>query len=140
MRSMNQHFTQEFFKKYLNIPYKELDCFELVKRFYSQEFSVEISNDFYPTPKNKKIDEIIDIRDNYNNLVKEQKKKFKKVDTPSYGDIVLIRSWGIPAHVGIYIDEGKFLHTQEKTGSVIEKVSLWNKRILGYYSYDKTKT
>lgn len=39
-------------------------------------------------------------------------------------------------HVGVYIGEGKFLHTREKTGVVIEltRSPAWNRRIEGFYT------
>ena len=39
-------------------------------------------------------------------------------------------------HVGVYIGGGRFLHTREKTGVVIERVDsmYWKHRIEGFYS------
>ena len=39
-------------------------------------------------------------------------------------------------HIGVYIGEGKFIHTREKTGAVIELVEspAWKRRIEGYYT------
>ena len=39
-------------------------------------------------------------------------------------------------HVGIYIGDGKFIHTREKAGAVIERLDApaWRHRIEGFYS------
>ena len=39
-------------------------------------------------------------------------------------------------HIGVYIGDGKFLHTREKTGVVIEHIRspAWRKRIEGFYT------
>ena len=40
-------------------------------------------------------------------------------------------------HVGIYLGDGKFIHTREKAGAVIERLDApaWRHRIEGFYSY-----
>ena len=44
---------------------------------------------------------------------------------------------GVVNHVGAYIGNGKFIHTRENTGVLIENVysPLWQKRIEGAYRY-----
>lgn len=39
-------------------------------------------------------------------------------------------------HVGVYIGSGKFIHTREKAGAVIERVDapVWRHRLEGYYT------
>jgi cell wall-associated NlpC family hydrolase len=39
-------------------------------------------------------------------------------------------------HVGVYIGGGRFLHTREKTGAVIERIDApqWRHRIEGFYT------
>lgn len=39
-------------------------------------------------------------------------------------------------HVGVYVGDGKFLHTREKTGVVLERVDApyWRRRIEGFYT------
>ena len=43
-------------------------------------------------------------------------------------------------HVGIYIGDGRFLHTREKAGAVIESLEspVWRHRIWGFYSPCRT--
>ena len=46
------------------------------------------------------------------------------------GDLVFFKSDAKARHVGIYIEDGKFLHTSKKTGVTISKLS-------NYYWKDK---
>jgi len=59
------------------------------------------------------------------------------VETPGPGDIVVLEYPypGWCSHFGIVIGEDRFLHTREKTGALIERLSsiVWKKRIAGIY-------
>lgn len=63
-----------------------------------------------------------------------QRHELPNVPTPA---VVAIR-FNAPSvnHVGVHIGEGKFLHTREKTGVVIELVAspAWRRRIEGFYT------
>ena len=56
-------------------------------------------------------------------------------DLPVPSVIALRVSAPMVNHVGIYIGDGKFLHTREKAGAVIEKIDspIWRHRIEGFY-------
>ena len=45
-------------------------------------------------------------------------------------------------HVGIYIGNGKFIHTREKSGAVIENLDspIWRHRLEGLYAYKFSDT
>lgn len=129
--------TMESFKYYLGLTYSAYDCYDLLKLFYSREFGIELISKDYLSPKAVDLDTVIKCRNSYTHLVDTQKESFKKVDSPQYGDVLLFTSWGIPAHVGIYIDRDYFLHTQKRSGACVERITTWKKRLLGYYRYDK---
>lgn len=59
--------------------------------------------------------------------------EYENVEIPRFGDIVLINIYGVPTHVGIYLDNENILHTTETTGTVVDKMSRWRSRIVGYY-------
>ena len=44
---------------------------------------------------------------------------------------------GIVNHTGVYIGNGKFIHTREKIGVCIDSINsiAWNKQIVGIYEY-----
>lgn len=139
MKNTNQTHILESFSNYLDIPYMAYDCFELVRLFYERELGITLESSEYLSPKFLSLNESFKKSELYNILIEEQKGCFKKVNAPQCGDIALFNSWGIPAHVGIYINNTFFLHTQKRTGSCVERFSTWKKRLLGFYRYDKTK-
>lgn len=135
---MSRRHTQESFKKYIGLDYCKYDCFELVKHFYLHEFNIKIESQPYFSPKSMPLNEVVVNKESFQSLVDEQKNLFKKVGAPQYGDLLLFNSWGIPAHVGLYINSSHFLHTQKRTNACMERFGNWEKRFLGYYRYDKT--
>jgi cell wall-associated NlpC family hydrolase len=62
---------------------------------------------------------------------------FEKTDNPKFGDLILISFLGITSHIGIYIDKNNFLHTTDKTNSVLDKVSKWERMFDSYYKVKK---
>ena len=67
--------------------------------------------------------------------IKEKRHKFKQVDNPKHGDIILINLMGRPIHIGVALDNKTMIHTIKSSGVVIEDFSgvKWNKRIEGFY-------
>lgn len=110
----------------IGLPYEAFDCYDLVKMFYRKFMSVELEDLLYRDTK--------DLHE-MTQVVTIGKGSFVSVEEPEYGDVVLLRVWGMPAHVGIYLSSTELLHTQEKSGSVIERLSKWKKRIEGYYRW-----
>jgi cell wall-associated NlpC family hydrolase len=56
------------------------------------------------------------------------------------GDILLIKLKKYACHVGICISPDRFIHSWEDTnGATIEKVSFWQKKIVGLYKYNEEK-
>lgn len=66
---------------------------------------------------------------------KHKSKYWKKTEiVPNATLIFNIKGYG--AHVGYVISPSRFIHTWEATGGVLtERLSLWEKRILGAYQY-----
>lgn len=112
---------------YLAIPYEQKNCYQLVRYFYSREFHVELIN----------MDEIKD--DAYRVIHKEiikQSNNFIMTKEPKYGTLVLMNNadhHSIINHIGIYLGEGKILHTSKKTGCVISNSDFCN--IKGYANH-----
>lgn len=123
-RDMAQQIIQESLTNLIGLPYAAYDCYELVKFFYLKIFDYELQDYQYINPNDKKeISYLIDIK----------KQSYKKITRPEFGDIILLRLDGLPAHLGIYIDKARFLHTTEKTGSCIDNLKTWKHKIIGYY-------
>ena len=54
------------------------------------------------------------------------------------GAVFLFRIRKLAAHVGVMVSRTQFIHTWEKSGGVcIERISEWEKRIVGVYRYAK---
>lgn len=119
---------QENFRDYSNlvgIPYSELDCYGLAKKFYKEVLGEDLKSYYDSTPK-----ELSERKD----LVYTAKSDFVQVELPEFGDIVLIKIDGVESHIAIFVGEGKILHSLKTAGySVIERASRWATRITGFY-------
>ena len=52
------------------------------------------------------------------------------------GAVILFRIERVLCHVGMVVDEFRFIHTWEKSGGVcLERIEDWEHRIEGYYEY-----
>lgn len=52
------------------------------------------------------------------------------------GCAMLLKLKGYGGHVGFLLDDGKFIHSiEQSSGVVIERVSTWRERIIGFYKY-----
>ena len=109
--------------KYVGIEYSEMNCWELTRLFYKDVFDIELKN-IISDPKDRKATE---------NLIYSTKGEFKKIESPEFGDIILIKIRGIESHIAVYLGEGLMLHTSETTGSVIDRIDRWGKTITGYF-------
>lgn len=119
--------TLDSFHDLVGISYNDLDCYELTQKFYSKVFNkdLDILYDIRPDEKKTKT------------LFEKQKSSFDKVTIPQFGDIIVFNVATLPCHIGIYINNRLFLHTRKHTGSVLERLAQWNKRIEGYYRWQK---
>ena len=63
--------------------------------------------------------------------------EWMRVERPQPLDVVVFNLAGKPAHVGVCIGRGRFLHVEEGERSRIEHLSssLWCSRIEGFYRY-----
>jgi cell wall-associated NlpC family hydrolase len=110
--------------KLIGTPYEVLDCWGIAKEFYRIAFGVELKAYYDGTPQPRDIAE---------NLIYSNKGEFEKVVTPQYGDLIIIRLFGVESHVAVYLDGGRILHTSKNNGCYIDRLSKWNHLISGYY-------
>lgn len=124
------------YDKYVGIPYLEngrtesgIDCWGLARLFYKQEFNIELPS--YDTEYMGSYDPKVSKAINY------YKDNWTKTSAPKLGDLCLFNILGEPTHVGLYLENSKFLHARDGHSSVIEslKSSAWNRRLEGIYSY-----
>jgi len=122
------------YKHLIGTPYDKKDCWGIVVEFYRLVYGIELKH-YY--------DEVPQSRDIANNLIYHNKGDFKKVSEPMFGDIVLIKLFGIESHIAVYLGDGLILHTSKNTGCVIDRLSKWEKVVTGYFRVednDKTTT
>jgi len=65
----------------------------------------------------------------------EREKLWQQVDTPQPGDGVLMRAGRHDSHVGVFLGQGRMLHSEGPDPSVIDRIGdmRWRNRISGFY-------
>lgn len=113
-------------RKYIGRDYKSYNCFDLVKEFYKDQFNLDLANYWEGRVPN---------RDQVESLIVSNKGDFVKVDVPRFGDIVVLRLYGLECHMGVVVDASKFLHSVRNAGSLIDRTERYSKLIAGYYRH-----
>jgi len=121
----------------LGIPYSEYDCWGICKKFYSEVLGIDLLAWFdYENNTHEVGSKKWAVASNY--FIQDYRNFFTKVRTPEFGDLVLLKLYGIPAHIGVFIGDGKFLHTSINNGSHIDRLSRWGELVEGFYRYAKS--
>jgi cell wall-associated NlpC family hydrolase len=110
---------------YIGRNYEQVNCWDLVREFYLKEFGIELrqyyGKDLTSTEQQS--------------LILSNRGSFTKVADPQFGDLMLLKLYGIECHIGIFIGEGKFLHSIKTTGSVLDSLDRYKHLISGYYRH-----
>ncbi len=115
-------------RKYIGRSYEDYNCFDLVKDFYRDQFNLDLQHYF----EGGQVPDRKDVA----SLIVTNKGDFIKVEgIPRFGDLVIIRLYGIECHIGVVIEGGKFLHSARGIGSMIDRLERYNKMIAGYYRH-----
>lgn len=117
--------------KYIGRPYETYNCFDLVREFYLDHYQLNLSNYWEGTT--------IPSRQEISSLVVSNKGDFVFTTLPSFGDIVVIKLYGIECHIGIVLDKGKFIHSIRGAGSCIESLEKYRRMVAGYYTHRRNK-
>jgi len=127
------------FSKYIGIPFKDkgrtingLDCWGLLCLIFKEQFNIEIPTflDEYPTATNfPQIGKLIG--DNIYTWI-EIEQDIRKV-----GDVILLRLFGYPVHVGILVNKQQMIHVFKGTDTCLQRIygTIWKKRIHGIYRH-----
>lgn len=111
-------------------PAKGLDCWQLVKHFYAAVLGKTIPDymAFYESSKDM---------EEASKCIEQAIPSWLRVEAPQLGDVLVFRILQKPWHTGIYIGDGKMLHTDEGHGSVIEPIDSmrWKNRLYGAYRW-----
>ena len=117
--------TPDCFKTLIGIPYSQKDCWGIVVEFYKTAFEIELKNYYTEIPTT---------RDMARNLIYSNMGDFEEVkDAPQYGDILLIKMFGVESHIAVYIGNDTMLHTTAHSGCCIDRVLRWKHLVVGYY-------
>jgi cell wall-associated NlpC family hydrolase len=116
--------------------YNGMDCWGLVVLAYAYFYNIDIP-EYRETAfqYNRGGLTAKDIQDHINTTA-----PFFEVETPEFGDFVLINIYGNPVHIGFMVDESNMLHISEKSGLSCVNIrgKKWINRIQGFYRYNKT--
>lgn len=105
---------------YLSIDYENLNCWELVRKVYQDEYGIEVGD------------------------IGEQRTHMREGDWVDVfgtgiaeGDVLLFKSTAINRHVGIVLDNELMLHTIRGANSCIERweAAQWRTRLVGIYRH-----
>lgn len=113
--------------KYIGKPYQKYNCFDLAKEFYLCEYGITLKDYFegQVDPSRKEIE----------CLVISNKGDFERVKSPALGDLIVIRMYGYASHIGVYVGEGKFIHSLKNVGSCMDSLSRYSKMVEGFYRH-----
>lgn len=122
--------------RYIGIPYQlggrsfdGIDCYGLVWLFYRDELGIEIPR-YEGNPDEIELAEISRL------IAGSEEPEWREIprDQVQLGDVVRLKIMAAH-HVGIYIPEGRILHSMMKCSSSLEDLSRprWRKRIWGYF-------
>lgn len=116
--------------KLIGKSYDQANCWDLTREFYMLSFQIELKHYTQSgTPQDRR---------EIQNLVYSNRGDFDTLDMHlglEYGDILLFKIKGIESHIGVYIGEGKFLHTMKASGSVLDSIEKWKHVLVGAYRH-----
>ncbi len=113
-------------RKYIGRAYEDYDCFSLVKEFYKDQFGLDLRHFYDGGPLERNAAE---------SLIVSNKGNFIKVEKPQFGDIVVIKLYGVECHMGVVTEGGRFLHSARNIGSLLDRLERYSKMIAGYYRH-----
>lgn len=129
-------------QKYIGLPYlkggtdfPKVDCFGLIALIYKNEL-----NQYVP-PFTTKASELMSARSINKEFNSRIQNEWIKVEEPSEYSVIAISSIMIKDmvdHVGMYIGNGKMIHSDKNIGySCIERLKNYRNKIVGYYDFKR---
>lgn len=125
--------------EYTGIPFRAdgrtrdgLDCWGLVVTVYRERLGIALPEfpGAYPDESQESLRHAAGV-------ARAERERWRRVDAPAEGDVVLLRLQGLPCHVGVVISKTEMLHVMAGIESCVEKFTgpQWRNRIEGYYRY-----
>lgn len=115
----------------IGLSYETHNCWDIAVLFYKNVLGLDLSHfhDGSGVPD----------REITRNIIFTRQAEFEKVSVPKFGDIVILKLFGIECHIAIYLGHGKILHTTRTSGSVIDRIEKWKRVVVGYYRAKQDK-
>lgn len=120
----------EWVGEYIDIPFDECNCWQLVCKVYRDQFGLSIptyANEYENDADKKNIEKI------YN----REMQIWKPCSNLLVGTVIVCRVKGQPWHAGLAVAKNLMLHTERELSSVLERYNgiIWKKRIIGFYRW-----
>lgn len=126
MKNTLQQNILAFSSKYIGANYDQYDCYDIVRLFYFEVLGIKLNQLDYDDPRNKnQVDHLFNL----------EKENFIKHNKPQAGDIIVFRVHNLAGHIGIYWEDDSFIHTMYKTGCVLDNLSKWKHKVIGFYRW-----
>lgn len=110
-----------------------VDCWGLVWVLYDQIFNIELPKFNYGYENVTKSEQEVITR-----YVEKGKSQFIPAAYPKFGDVIVLKLWGVPWHVGFVLDDKEMLHCTKAANCVIERYDKkpWTpNRVNGFYRH-----
>jgi cell wall-associated NlpC family hydrolase len=132
------------FSKYIGIPFKHMgrdfcgvDCFGLCKLILTNEANIDFGDYL------EKLEYSFDWYKSENHIINNIPKYWYYVNAPfKKYDVLLFytRSYSIANHMGLYIEDGKFIHIDINNTSRIDRLEgFWDKKLYKVLRYKEMK-
>lgn len=128
-------------RRFIGIPYRHkacgwdgVDCWGLVRLFYREQFSIELP-DYNGRIGSFNDSDVTAAAVNHALKVHSWSRALR---FDELGVVLVLRILGQPAHVGVSLGSGQFLHCMRGCNSVVENIdrSPWDARIMGHYRWN----
>jgi len=126
-------------KNYIGIPFLKngnnrngCDCWKLIVMVYREQLGIEL-----PDYAEIFVDDSLASLRRVARTMKEERLKWRQVQTPIPYDVILLRVNGLVCHAGLVIDRRRMLHIMDGTDSTVEEFTglQWKQRVEGFYRW-----
>lgn len=121
-----------YYMKIKHVPngriYPFLDCWGLVCYFYKRELKIDLDN--FTQFDEKTMSNALPLVKNF--------RKLKINESVKLGDVIAFFNKGILVHVGVFIDDNKYIHSDKRSNVVIKEYRQTHHTII--YRYDDENT
>jgi len=126
-------------KNYIGIPFLKngndregCDCWKLIVMVYREQLGIDL-----PDYAEIFVDDSLASLRRVARTMKEERLKWRQVQTPIPYDVILLRVDGLVCHAGLVIDRRRMLHIMDGTDSTVEEFTglQWKQRVEGFYRW-----